>query len=250
MEGIQVISRAAALLREVAANPDGLSLGQLASATGLARSTVQRIVYALESEHLVQAGAGGVRPGWGLRRLAELPGPGIARELRSDLYALFEATHETIDISTLADGEVLFMDRFLSDQEVRAVPTLGVDYPAYSMSNGKALLSLCTDAEICALYGQGELQRLTPNTLGNIDALLKQIAAIRKGAFAIDLEEHAVGTCAVGLPVGHYRGVTLAISVVLPVTRFAARRKEIEKALAECVKRCRQRLDAIGERSD
>ncbi|MBP7598980.1 MAG: helix-turn-helix domain-containing protein, partial [Pseudoxanthomonas sp.] len=64
--GIQVIARAAAILRGVVAAPQGLSLGQLASTTGLARSTVQRIVYALESEHLLQAGVGGVRPGWGL----------------------------------------------------------------------------------------------------------------------------------------------------------------------------------------
>lgn len=245
MEGIQVISRAAAILREVSANPDGLSLGQLATATGLARSTVQRIVNALESEHLVQAGAGGVRPGWGLRRLAELPGPGIARELRGEMYALFDATHETIDVSTLVNGEVLFMDRFLSDQPVRAVPTLGADYPAYSMSNGKALLSLCTDAEIRTLYGNGKLQRLTPNTLGSLDALLKQIGDIRNGAVACDLEEHAVGVCAVGLPVGHFRGVKLAISVVLPTMRFASKRKETEKALAECVKRCHRRLDEI-----
>jgi len=40
MEGIQVIARAAAILREVGARPDGLSLGKLAAATGLARSTV------------------------------------------------------------------------------------------------------------------------------------------------------------------------------------------------------------------
>lgn len=246
MEGIQVISRAAALLREVSANPDGLSLGQLAAATGLARSTVQRIVNALESEHLVQAGAGGVRPGWGLRRLAELPGPGIARELRAEIYALFEATHETIDLSTLVNGEVLFMDRFLSDQPVRAVPALGADYPAYSMSNGKALLSLCSDAEIRALYGRGDLPQLTPDTLGSVDVLLKQIGAIRKGAIACDLEEHATGICAVGLPVGNFREVKLAISVVLPVARFASKRKAAEKALADCVKRCQRRLEEMA----
>ncbi|MBP0600662.1 IclR family transcriptional regulator [Herbaspirillum sp. LeCh32-8] len=246
MEGIQVISRAAALLREVSANPDGLSLGQLATATGLARSTVQRIVNALESEHLVQAGAGGVRPGWGLRRLAELPGPNIARELRAEMYGLFEATHETIDLSTLVNGEVLFMDRFLSDQPVRAVPALGADYPAYSMANGKALLSLCTDAEIHALYGDRELRRLTPNTLGSAELLQKQIDAIRRGGVACDLEEHAMGTCAVGLPVGHFRGMKLAISVVLPVARFAAKRAATEKAVAECARRCQQRLQELA----
>lgn len=246
MEGIQVISRAAALLREVSANPDGLSLGQLATATGLARSTVQRIVNALESEHLVQAGAGGVRPGWGLRRLAELPGPGIARELRADLYALFEATHETVDLSTMVNGEVLFMDRFLSDQPLRAVPLIGVAYPAHTMSNGKALLSCLTDADIRAIYGNDALPRLTPNTLRSMDDLLKQIDAIRKGEIALDVEEHAMGICALGLPVGRYRGVDLAVSVVAPAARFEEKREVMASALAHCVDSCRRRLDEVA----
>lgn len=88
----------------------------VASTTGLARSTVQRIVYALESEHLLQAGVGGVRPGWGLRHLAEWAGPDVLREIRPQLYRLFEATRETVDVSTLWEGEVLFLDRFLSNQ--------------------------------------------------------------------------------------------------------------------------------------
>ena len=67
--GVQVIARAAAVLR--ALGPDGMSLGKLAQATGLPRSTVQRIVDALAAENLVEVAAGGVRPGWGLQQLAQ-----------------------------------------------------------------------------------------------------------------------------------------------------------------------------------
>lgn len=242
MEGIQVIARAAAILREVGAQPDGLSLGKLATATGLARSTVQRIVDALEMEHLVQAGAGGVRPGWGLRRLGELPGSGIAQELRGALYQLFEATHETIDLSTLSAGEVLFMDRFLSDQPERALPSVGAIYPAYTMSSGKALLAGLSDEEVGALYGGAPLQRLTDNTVADMAALKLQLDAIRAGGFSCDREEHALGKCAIGLPVGVYQGVPLAISVVMPSQRFERQRAVVEQALRVCVARCRERL--------
>lgn len=249
MEGIQVISRAAAILREVGAQPDGLSLGKLANATGLARSTVQRIVDALEMEHLVQAGAGGVRPGWGLRRLGELPGSGIAQELRAALYQLFEATHETIDLSTLSGGEVLFMDRFLSDQPVRALPAVGAVYPAYTMSSGKALLSALSDDEVGALYGAAPLQGLTQHTVADLAALRQQLDAIRAGGFAYDREEHAPGRSAIGLPVGAHQGVLLAISVVMPSQRFERRRAEVEAALRGCAERCRARLQAMDARS-
>lgn len=242
MEGIQVISRAAAILREVGNRPDGLSLGKLATATGLARSTVQRIVDALEMEHLVQAGTGGVRPGWGLRRLGELPGSGIAQELRAALYELFEATHETIDLSTLSGGEVLFMDRFLSDQAERAVPLVGAIYPAYTMAVGKALLSCQPDAAIEALYPGPSLPQLSTHTVASVAELLRQVGEIRAGAFAYDLEEHALGKCAIGLPLGVHQGVQLAISAVLPASRFERQRGKVEQALLHCAERCRAQL--------
>jgi IclR family transcriptional regulator, acetate operon repressor len=229
--GIQVISRAAAVLREVAAHGDGRSLGQLAAATGLARSTVQRIVDALEAEHLVQAGAGGVRPGWGLRRLGELAGPGIAQELRPQLYQLFDATHETVDLSTLAREEVLFLDRFLSDQPLRAVPEIGLTYPAYSMANGKALLACLSDSEVRDLFGEAQLRQLTPKTLPDVSALLTQLATIRAGGFAYDIEEHKVGTCAIGMPLPARQGQLLSVSIVMPASRFEESREHVEATL-------------------
>src|SRR5438132_5068512 len=44
---VQVIARAAAILRALEEEPAGLSLGQIAQRVALARSTVQRIVAAL-----------------------------------------------------------------------------------------------------------------------------------------------------------------------------------------------------------
>jgi DNA-binding IclR family transcriptional regulator len=41
--GIQVIARAASILRTLENHPDGLSLGQIAKSVDLARSTVQRM---------------------------------------------------------------------------------------------------------------------------------------------------------------------------------------------------------------
>jgi DNA-binding IclR family transcriptional regulator len=69
---IQVIGRAAAILRALENQPLGLSLGQLAQRVALARSTVQRIVAALEEEKFVIAASptGRVRLGPTIQRLA------------------------------------------------------------------------------------------------------------------------------------------------------------------------------------
>src|ERR1700735_5297633 len=61
--GVQVIARAASVLRALEGRPEGLSLGQIAREVGLARSTVHRIVAALANEDFVAE----AQPGRGVR---------------------------------------------------------------------------------------------------------------------------------------------------------------------------------------
>src|SRR5690625_6777856 len=51
--GVQVVSRTAAIMRALSAHPGGLSLTEIANEVKLPRSTVQRLVTALEIEGLV-----------------------------------------------------------------------------------------------------------------------------------------------------------------------------------------------------
>jgi uncharacterized membrane protein len=51
--GVQVIARAADVLRALEVEPGGLSLAKIAQSVELPRSTVHRIVTALEAESLV-----------------------------------------------------------------------------------------------------------------------------------------------------------------------------------------------------
>src|SRR5262249_46899493 len=69
---VQVIARAAAILRALEDERHGLSLGEIAQRANLARSTVQRIVAALETEKIVIAASpnGRVRLGPTILRLA------------------------------------------------------------------------------------------------------------------------------------------------------------------------------------
>ena len=59
--GVQVIARAATILRSLEGEPEGLSLRDIASRVDLPRSTVQRIVTALADEHLLIAASAKMR---------------------------------------------------------------------------------------------------------------------------------------------------------------------------------------------
>ena len=228
--GIQVIARAAAVLR--ALGPDGMSLGALARATGLPRSTVQRIVDALATESLVEVGETGIRPGWGLQQLAQVAHSDVAARVRPYLEELFGRTHETVDISMGHGHEVAFLDRIISDQELRVVQITDRPRPLYSMANGKAILSGMTDAQIAALLG-GRAMRLTPATRVTLPELLADIAEVRRTGFSYDREEHAPGVCAIGTPIIVEGLRPHAISIVVPAFRFEAGLAGFQKALRQ-----------------
>lgn len=56
--GIQVIARAGQMLRAIRESPGGLTQSELAERLGLPRSTIHRILSALEDEELVASGRG------------------------------------------------------------------------------------------------------------------------------------------------------------------------------------------------
>jgi IclR family acetate operon transcriptional repressor len=229
--GMQVIYRAAAILRVL--DSKSSSLGAIAKATGLARSTVQRIVDALAAESLVEAGAGGVRLSWGILQLAKAAQTDVALKARPALETLFARTHETVDISTSHGGEVAFLDRIISDQELRVVPINDRPRPLYAMANGKAVLSLMTDDAITKLMAVG-LAPLTPRTITSRAALQRDIIQIRVDGFSYDREEHAPGVCAIGIPIQIPGMNPHAVSVVMPAYRFDRRLDELREALLRC----------------
>jgi IclR family transcriptional regulator, acetate operon repressor len=67
--------------------------------------------------------------------------------------------------------------------------------------------------------------------LPDISALLTQLAMIRAGGFAYDIEEHKLGTCAIGMPLPAWQGQLLSVSIVMPASRFEESREHVEATL-------------------
>ncbi|MCG8709978.1 IclR family transcriptional regulator [Brenneria sp. 4F2] len=211
---------------------EGVSLGALALRTNLPRSTVQRIVDALKAENLVEGSESSVRLGWGINELAKMSYSDIAAQLRRPLEALYEMTHETVDISTVYGLEVYCLDRIISDQVVRVVPTSDRPKPLYAMANGKAILSNMDDDEIVGLFKHG-MPALTKYTITSVDKLLAEIRQVRACGFAFDYQEHAEGICAIGIPLAVCRRAPHAISIVVPSFRFESCLSVMKDALAQ-----------------
>jgi DNA-binding IclR family transcriptional regulator len=231
---VQVIARAASIMRALEDTTTGLSLGEIAIKVGLARSTVQRIVAALESEKLVVAAspAGRVRLGPTILRLAGSVRTDFVALAKPFLMELSKELHETVDLASIKGDHLVFIDQVIGSQRLRTVSAVGESFPLYCTANGKAYLAELEDGAIEALVGKSYKAR-TPNTLTRLSQLLDEIRAIRRNGFAVDREEHSVGICAAGVAMRDMLGNFVAISVPVPAQRFQSERAQIcERLLA------------------
>jgi IclR family transcriptional regulator, acetate operon repressor len=230
--GVQVIARAATILRALEEENAGLSLGQIAQRVNLARSTVQRIVAALQSEKLLISATpnGRVRLGPTILRLAASVRSDFLALARPFLERLSEELHETVDLAMVKKNQLIFIDQVIGSQRLRAVSAVGETFPLTCTANGKAYLAQLSDKAVEALVGRTFAAR-TPTTITRLDALLKELAAVRRTGVAFDREEHTLGICAAGVSLQDPLGNPVAVSVPVPSQRFADRRAMIAERL-------------------
>ena len=229
---VQVIARAASILRALEGEDGGLSLGEIARRVSLARSTVQRIVASLESEKLLIAASpnGRVRLGPALHRLAGSVRRDFVGMARPFITKLSQELRETVDLASVRNDHLVFIDQVIGSHRLRTVSAVGETFPLYCTANGKAYLSQLEEPEIERLIGK-RYEARTPNTLTTLNTLMQEIRAVKKSGVAFDREEHTLGICAAGIALQDPLGNAVAISVPVPSQRFQEQQAPITKKL-------------------
>ena len=242
--GVQVIARAAEVLRALEGREQGVSLGQLARQLGLAKSTVQRIVAALEQENFVISASpqGGVRLGPALVRIGRSVRFGLVNLARPCLEELAERTGETVDLAVLKGAEAIFIDHIEGLQRLRAVSATGVSFPLHCSANGKAMLAALSDPVVAQIRKKLQLTKFTANSLTSWKKLEAELAIIRKTGIAYDREEHTLGISALGAAIMGPEAEIAAVSIPVPSVRFHQRRRQLEAALKACRAQLVERL--------
>jgi len=230
-QGVQVISRAAEILRALKNQHQGLSLGRIAERVDLPRSTVQRIVNALQAERFVMASSaeGGFRLGPEIQSLAEAGRINIVDVIRPLLVALAKETGETVDLAVYRQDHMVFVDQVVGTHRLRAVSAVGEAFPLSNTANGKATLSLLDDDVAAALIAREQMQ--APETARPLSEIIREIERIRVDRLAFDLNEHTDGISAVGAAFRDPGGLIYAISIPVPSHRFDRQKEALCTAL-------------------
>jgi len=230
--GIQVITRAAAILRVLKEQNSGMSLGQIAERIDLPRSTVQRIVSALEDERLVMSSVngGGIRLGPELLSLGVATRYNIVEQCRPHLQALKLRTGETVDLSIMRGGHMVFLDQIQGGGRLRTNSSIGEEFPISTTANGRACLALL-DRDVAKQLALQEWAEFGID--GHWEALNKKLNEINKTNMAFDLNDHTTGISAIGFAFRDALQDLHAISVPIPSSRYAENSAEVIAALKE-----------------
>jgi len=233
-QGVQVIARAADILRTLENEHNGLSLTQISQRVGLPRSTVQRIVNALTDEQFLIAASKNARVKLGpaILRLAANTSFDFANTVRPYLEKLSQKTNETVDLSMQRGDSMIFVDQIVVSHRLSVISEIGESLPMFSAANGKAALSLISDQEISDLVADSFVKE-TANTVDSISELIKQIGQFRDSMIAIDNQEHAEGICAIATAFTDPLGRIFAASIPVPAIRFYRLQDSLYEALEE-----------------
>lgn len=232
-QGVQVISRAAEILRVLKQDNSGQSLGQIAERVRLPRSTVQRIVNALMAERLVMSTSaeGGLRLGSEIQSLAAAGRINMAELVQPVLLDLARQTKETVDLAVFRDDHMVFVDQVVGTHRLRTVSAVGEVFPMTNTANGKAALALLEDEKVAAVAGREFKETGEPPR--PLSEFLKEIEDVRQSGIAWDLNEHTEGISAAGFAFQDPVGLIYAISVPVPSHRMDGLKTTLEQLLQE-----------------
>lgn len=247
MSGVQSIERAFAVLRELGFGPAGVT--DIAERVGLPKSTVSRLLSALEKEGAVAQQANGAEYelGPGLAALAEAAhtDANMAAVVRPYLRELNEAIGETVGFVVRSGENVYWVDNVVKDdQAVQVRDRTGFYAPMHSVPAGLALLAHLPPEEIDEYLSQ-PLVAVNDRTITDPELLRARLDEILTTGVVWSHDDLGDGITALDVPFrgasGKYEG---ALFVNAPSFRFPAvdDAARVEKLVIEAAHRLSARF--------
>ena len=194
---IQSVDRAAALLKAIADSAQPPTVIELATMTGLNRSTAWRLLSTLDAHGLVERDPVSQRYSVGyaiLRIAASAEHDSIVRRARPVLEQLALDTGEAVNLALAKGLHLVYVDQ-VDPPQILAPNWLGRRVPLHATSSGKAFLAYLAPAERDGLLGDS-LERFTKTTLTDRRVLERQLDTARSAGYAMssgELEESLFG---------------------------------------------------------
>ena len=203
-----------------------MGVTDLASTMSLNKTTVYRLLSAMEKFELVEQNPDNDRYRLGLRLhelgTRALESRTLQHEAHRFLLEMSRRSHETVSLAVPSPGAIVCLDRVNSPHTVITTRTeVGARFPAHCTAVGKAVLAHLPELDIDAILRNNGLQRFTPATLTGVNELKDNLRRVRERGYALDDQELERGLSGVAAPVRTAQNrVIAALGIAGPTLRF------------------------------
>ncbi|HWQ80319.1 MAG TPA: IclR family transcriptional regulator [Anaerovoracaceae bacterium] len=202
-----------------------LSIGDLSERLRMDKATVHRLVNTVKTSGFVIQNPDNKKYANSLKLLAmgnRVMGKlGVKRLARTYMEELSEKTGETVNLGSIVDNRIIYIDKLVSSSTIKVDLGVGVTVPIYCSGMGKAILAYTPDSELEGILKSISFERFTASTITNRARLMEEFAKIRRDGFAVDDEEYIEGLVCFGAPIFDFDGIPVAaISISCPKYRY------------------------------
>jgi IclR family transcriptional regulator, acetate operon repressor len=222
------------------------SLAQVAEYTGLPKSSAFRYLLSLEARRYVQRepGSGEYQAGTALLPLRTHRFEMLRQQALPHLEQLRARFDETLNLAILDRGRIQYLEIVESLRSVRLAVRPGALDPIHSTSLGKAIASTLPAEQVRAILAVEGMPQVTPHTISDPEAFLRELARVREQGYAVDDGENEPDGRCVAVPVP-VPGLLAGLSLSAPTARLPLERiREIADALHGAAERLAVELGA------
>ena len=145
--------------------------------------------------------------------------------LRAEAFPLLQElarkTNETVHLSVLDEGEIVFIEKIDSSHGIGMLSRVGRRAPAHATASGKVLLAHLPEKEREGFLVRKKLKRCTERTVTAPQRLRGELIKVAAQGYSLDEEENERGIRCVAAPIWDHSGTVVAsISVSGPAHRL------------------------------
>ncbi|CAM4251069.1 IclR family transcriptional regulator [Bordetella muralis] len=250
---VQVLEKGIEVLRSFTAQRRTMTLGEIAEITELSKSSVQRIVYTLESLGYVMKHPQ-TRRFQLTTRVMDIGYNYLAADTLVDvanpfLAELSNSTGETVNLMEPSGHDMVYVARFASHRFIPMHMPIGCRIPMFCTASGRAYLWALPEPECDALLDTIPMQAYTPNTVTDKPTLKALLHEGRRLGYSLNTEELYAGDMAIAVPIMGGQGQPIAaLNVITPPSRWTLEtvRQQIASKIMECARSVSNAVRAFG----
>lgn len=202
---------------------------EISEQLGVARSTGYRYLTSLVQSGFIAEGDGGFQLGPRIFQLARVArrNVGLAEVALPVMQELAKEVNETVLLTRRSGSAVVCLERVEATRAIRLSYERGHVLPINAGAAAEALLAWLSPAEVAQILRDAPLQRFTPSTLIDPQAISERLAQIRDKGYALSRGELDPDVLGIAAPIrGYDDSVRAAVSIAALSSRVNAKQAE------------------------